>query len=297
MERATAYLGTFTIDPVALRQQGVKGLKKLVELFDAYVALHRRAKGARRSALEKRFREVAAVTGRPEYHDMATVSDEQFHQDATSYLRACYLMDQMGLDTAAYRRDIEKVRPRLDAHLASRGPNQRMAFAFYYRTFKLAEPAILRVPSADAVIARRLSPYRMTLKEVYDLTHEVFVPFDYGGNLAVNPFTSDEREYLLRTLEILTTVYLHQRDIDIVGELLACLRYLGDTDLAAYREGLDALLSSQRENGSFGDYERYRARRGALLELDLYLHTTSVALDILPAAFDPRTSLRSSTSP
>jgi len=286
IKKVEAYLDTFSIDPMALRKQGTKGRKKLVELLDAYVALHRHAKGQRKALMLERFRKAAAVTGRADYHDMATVGDRQFKQDATSYMRACYLMDKMGMDTGTYKAEIRKIQPRLDAHMSIRGPHQRMVFKYYYQYFNMSLPAKLQEPFADTITARRLNPYLLSLNQVYDLTHEVFVPFDYGGKLDSSYFSRQDRAYVKRALEVTTTVYLRGRNVDIVGELLASLRFLGATDLAVYRDGLAFLLASQRPNGSFGSYEHLRARRGDRLELDLYLHTTSVAMDILPLAFD-----------
>jgi hypothetical protein len=284
--RTIRYLDAFDIDPVALRRLGMKGKKKLVELLDAYVSLHRHARTLDRAALLARFRRAAQVTTRADYHDLAMVDDRQFHQDATSYLRACYLMEKMGLDTTAYRREISKIKPRLDAHLPRRGPHQRMVFQFYYKHFGLERPPLLAQPFKETITARHIDPERLALDEVYQLTHEVFVPYDFGGDLNARFFSPEDKTYLRRALAIQAARYLRQRDVDVLGELLACLRYLGSTDLPVYREGLEALLASQRPNGAFGDYERLRARRGALLELDLYLHTTSVAMDILPLAFD-----------
>jgi hypothetical protein len=287
LDRAIKYIGGFSIDPLALRKQGLKGRKKLVEQLDAYVAIHRHTKGARRSSVAERFRQAARVTASPEYHDMGSVDDKQFRQDATSYLRACYLMDRMGLQTAAYQRAIRAIKPRLDAHLPTRGPHQQMVFSFYYKHFKLPLPAALRRPAKGSVFSRRLNPYTMSMHQAYQLTHEVFVPCDYGGRLQpAGAFSAADRRYLRRALEILTTIHQGKRNVDLVGELLACLRFLGYTDLQVYREGLRYVLSSQRGNGSFGDYERLRQQRGERLELDLYLHTTSVVMDILPLAFE-----------
>ena len=286
IKKVESYLDTFSIDPMALRRQGTKGKKKLVELLDAYVALHRYAKGQRKALMLERFRRAAAVTQKPEYHDMGTVGNRQFKQDATSYLRACYLMDKMGLDIKPYKAQIKRIQPRLDAHMNVRGPHQRMAFKYYYQHFGMSLPAKLREPFADTITAKRQNPYMLNLNQTYDLTHEVFVPFDYGGKLTSTFFSKADRAYLRRALEVTTTINLGTRRVDIVGELLTCIRFLGDTDMTVYRDGLAFLLASQRTNGSFGDYEKYRAQRGDRLEIDLYLHTTSVAMDILPLAFE-----------
>jgi hypothetical protein len=286
MQRATAYLGTFSIDPLALREQGIKGRKKLVELLDAYVAMHRYAKGSRKRELLERFRQVAKVTDNPLYHDMDRVPRKQFHQDATSYLRACYLMEKMGLETRRYRKEIQKIKGRLDGHMKDRGPHQRMAFKHYYRHFSLTPPPELREPFKRSVTARRLNPYRLSLHQAYQLTHEIFVPSDYGGRLEPSDFSKEDRRYLRRALEVLTTIYIYRKNPDLVGELLASMRYLGWGDQKIYREGLTYILASQRPSGAFGNYERFRAQHGDRLELGLYLHTTSVVMDILPLAFE-----------
>jgi hypothetical protein len=286
MELALGFFDSLHLDPLALRQQGMKGRKKLVELLDAYVAVHRHSTGKRKVEVAERFRRAAAVMDKPEYHDMATVDDEQFKQDATTYLRACYLLDKMGLDTKAYLAEIRKLLPRLEAHFKDRGPHQRMAFRFYYQHFKQELPESLRDPFKDTITRRRLTPYFLTLNEVYDLTHEVFVPYDYGGNLHPDFFDAGDRVYLRRALEVLATFFLSTRNADLLGEILASLRYLGEDDLAVYRDGIDYLLTSQRPNGSFGSYEILRAKRGDRVDVDLYLHTTSVAMDILPLAFE-----------
>jgi len=285
-DRAIAYLGTFSIDPIALRKQGVKGKKKLVELLDAYVALHRHADQSAKGRLRARFRQAVAVTSRPDYHDLATADEGQLRQDATSYLRACYLMEKMDLDTAGYRKQIRAIKARLDAHMPGRGSHQRMVFRWYYDHFGLEVPPVLEDPTRGSVLRRRPNPYLLTVRQAYQLTHEVFVPFDYGGRLETNAFDAKERAYLRRALEVQTTIQIGRRNADLVGELLACIRFLGHTDLTVYRDGLSFVLSSQRPNGAFGDYEKLRPSRGDQLELGLYLHTTSVVMDILPLAFE-----------
>ena len=289
ISKALAYLDRFSIDPIKLRAEGIKGRKKLVELLDAYVAIHRHAPASEKPTLLARFKRAAQVTAKPGYHDMLRAKDKQFKQDATSYLRACYLMEKMGLNTAGYRRQITRIKSRLDGHMKKRGWHQRMSFKVYYQQFGLALPPELQEPFKNTLIARRANPYMLAQGQAYDLTHEIFVPHDYGGKMKTDLFSKDDGIYIRRALEILTTVWIAQRDVDLTGELLACLRYTGNHDLQVYRDGLSLVLASQRPNGSFGNYERLRKERGERLELDLYLHTTSVVMDILPLAFSSTT--------
>ena len=288
IQKALAYLDRLVIDPVALRKEGIKGRKKLVELLDAYVAIHRHAAPEEKATLVARFKRAAMVTNAPGYHDMLTVSDMQFKQDATSYLRACYLMDKMGQPSGTYRGHINAIKARLDGHMSKRGWHQRMSFKHYYQHFNMATPKELQDPFSNTLISRRANPYLLRLGQAYDLTHEVFVPHDYGGKLQTDQFSRDDRVYLRRALEVLATVWIARKDVDLVGELLACIRYTGNHDLQVYRDGLSLILASQQPSGAFGDYEKLRPQRGDDVDLALYLHTTSVVMDILPLAFSRR---------
>jgi len=101
--RARAWLDQLRVDPAELRAAGIKSKKKLVELLDAYVRLHAIADLEERPEILARAWQVAAVTYTDGYHDMLVISDKHFKQDATSYLRAAYLMEGLGLDTTRFR--------------------------------------------------------------------------------------------------------------------------------------------------------------------------------------------------
>jgi hypothetical protein len=131
MERARAWLDNLAVDPLELRTMGIKGKKKLVEQLDSYYRLWRVANGEEKAELLERARQVVALTYEDHYHDMTTISDLWFKQDATSYLRAAVLMERFGFDTARYRAEIEKIHGRLNDHMRHRGPNQRQVFHWY----------------------------------------------------------------------------------------------------------------------------------------------------------------------
>ncbi len=283
MSKARAWLDHLEVDPIELRAHGVKGKKKLVELLDAYVRLLQVTDDdADRARIEARIREVTGVTRTDAYHDMLRVDDKVFKQDSTSYLRAAYLMEKLGLDTTRYREEIRRIHQRLDDHMARRGSHQRMAFHWYYQHFGLTEPFDLAAGYRAGVIASRLDPYRYrrTL-QVYDLTHEIFVPYRFGEVLQSDFFSADDRAYLRHTLDRLTVFYVMARNPDLVAELTSCIRLLGFTDLAVYREAIGYLLEAQHEDGKWGDYERYRKKYGRYVDQGFYLHTTMVVLDAL----------------
>lgn len=283
--RARGWLDRLEVDHVRIRAAGLKGKKKHVEYLDSYRRLLAIAEPADRPAIMERINRIAAEMSTAAWHNLAAVNDTEFKQDATSYLRAALLLDRLGLDTTGYREEIRKVKPRLDGHMTIRGPHQRMIFHWYYRHFGLEEPFDLAAGFGDGVIAGRLDPYRYNDDDVYGLTHEVFAPYEYGEKLTSDFFGPAERAYLRRTLDVLATRYRLEDNADLLAELLSCIRYLGFTDLAIYREGIEYLLSSQHADGKWGEYEKYRKRRGELVDQGWYLHTTSVAIDALTVAF------------
>lgn len=284
--RARRWLDALQVDPIALRAAGIKGKKKLVEALGAYATLHAAATAADKPALLARFEQIAAITADARYHDMTSLDDRTFKQDATSYLRAAYLMDQLGLDTKRYREEIAKIKARLDGHMQKRGSHQKMVFHQYYAHFGLKEPFDLAAGFKTGVIASRLDAYAYRNNgKVYDLTHEIFVPYHFGAKLDVAYFNQEDERYLRRTLAILTSYYIMRRNADLLAELLSCLRYLKLTDLTVYRDGLQHLLAMQRENGTWGRYEFYRKRYGAFVDQGFYLHTTLVAVKALTVAF------------
>ena len=286
MARARAWLDALHVNPAELREVGIKGKKKLTEQIDAYYRLWRVAGSKDKPALLQRVKEVAAVTYEDHYHDMPSIPDRWFKQDATSYLRTALLMERMGLDTTRYRREIKKAHQRLNGHMHRRGPHQRRIFHWYYKHFGLSEP----FPLADALkggfIAKRLPPDKLDRNAVYDLTHEVYALYQYGDRLDVDPFDVASKRYLRGALATLVAKYISQDNPDLTGELVECLHFLRMSGEKAYRNGVLFLLDSQNPDGSWGVWERQRRRLGGYVKHGFMLHTTLVAIGALTAVFD-----------
>jgi hypothetical protein len=285
--RGRAWLDRLAIDPFELRRHGIKGKKKVTEHLDGYLRLWQVAGQAEREAILERARQVVAVTYQPRFHDLAGVSDGEFKEDATSYLRAALLMERLGLDTRLYREEIAKIKPRLDAHLARRGPHQRLAFHWYYRHFGLEEPFPLAGALEDGLIAQRADPAAMSIRDAYRLTHEVFVPYEFGERLDVDPFDAAARRYLAGALELHARRAIERGDADLLAEVVSCLRYLRLVDRPIYRDGLAALLAQQHGDGSWGDLAEARRIFGEHAAEGRILHSTTVVIDALTIAFHP----------
>ncbi len=286
--QARKWLDTLEVDPIKLRQQGIKGKKKLAEILDAYLTLYEYTSNPEdRTHILHRVKDLVAVTTRPEYHNMKYIPPTEFNQDSTSYLRVCYLMDQFSLPTEDYRRQIQAILPELNAHMKERGVWQRKVFAFYYDYFSLPKPPILQQESQlKGVIAGRLPLSQYNKDLAYDLTHEVFNVYEYGHRKISSGFNPEDREYLRKTIVPLLDRSLAEGDVDLGAELISCLTYLGMQDEAIYQPAILYLLQSQNKDGTWGHYEDIRAEIGNLVDQHLYLHTTLVVLQSLVEAFN-----------
>lgn len=288
LARARAWLDGLAIDPFELRAAGLKGKKKLTEKLDGYVRLWRVAGPAEKAAIVARAGEATAVTVDPRYHDLASVGEEELKEDSTSYLRAALLMEQLGLDTRRYREEIAKAKPRLDAHLARRGPHQRLAFHWYYRHFALEEPFPLGGARKEGILARRAEPASLSTGDAYRLAHEVFVAYEFGDRLdQVDPFDAGEKRYLASALDLLTARALDLGDVDLLAELISSMRYLRLVERPVYRDGLAFLLDHQHQDGAWGDLAEARRIFGERAAEGRLLHSTTVAIEALAASFHP----------
>ena len=286
--KARAWLDQLDVDTVQLMKVGIKGKKKLAEILDAYLSfLHHAGDSAERQKILARVEGLVQQTRRPDYHDMLSCSDTEFVQNSMSYLRVLWLMEQLGLDAKHYREQVLLMRPRLDAHLEKRGPWQQAMFAEYYDRFKLEKPPVLQsTVMQKGTIARRVPVGSYDDNTTYDLTHEVFVAFDYGLQRAQSRFSKEDLAYTREVLPELVRRYAREKNPDLVGELLSCMTYLGWHSDPAYQYAINFLLDGQNPNGTWGDYEKLRNRFGKYLEHHVYLHTTMVVMESLTEAFE-----------
>jgi hypothetical protein len=284
--RAREFLDSLDVDPIKLRAMRIKGKKKLVEALDAYYHLWLVAPPDDKTKILARVESLARPTREDRYHDMRTIDDREFKEDATSYLRAALLLDRMGVDIARYREEIKSVHWRLDSHMKERGTHQRRAFHTYYLHFGLTEPFPLEGALEKGLIASRADPDKLSKADVYALTHEVYAAYAFGDELDADPFNDADRGYLRAALPKLVGIWQGKKDPDLVAELVTCLRYARFTGDPAYTEGLAYLLGSQNADGAWGDYESARKRFGDLVRQGFYLHTTMVVIEALLLGFE-----------
>ena len=128
-----------------------------------------------------------------------------------------------------------------------------------------------------ADIQVRYNPKEYTLEQAYELTHVMYVAFEYGARDTAAGLTAADVDYLRETLPVLVEEQVLYRNLDLTAELLSSLVYLGDVETPAAASAIDLLLTSQNGNGTWGDYEMLRIRYDRFVDQEKYLHTTFVA--------------------
>ncbi len=280
---ARTWLDSLLLDTAELQRNGVKGKKKLAEILGVYWDYFRHSQDPEeRAAILRRVRALAAQTAMPAYHNLVTCAETELTQNSMSYLRVLRVMEDFGLDTSGYRRDLLKARARLDEHVGKRGAWQKAVFAGYYDRFGLEKPPSLRgVENVQGVVAARTPPGQFTLVTAYKLTHEVFAAFDYGNSTRQDVFEAPDLEYLRQTLGVLAHTFIQKGEPDILAEILSSMSYLGYAGEPVHALGIESLLESQNPDGSWGRYSEQQ--HGKYVAQKLYLHTTGVAVQALIA--------------
>jgi hypothetical protein len=205
------------------------------------------------------------------------------YQNSMSYLRVLHLMQRFGLDTTSYKQQLVKIKPRLDEHLAPRQPWERQAFRHYFESLGL-EPT----PAANSryLTVKRPPLAQIRIGEAYNLAHELYVAFDFGLQHEQSDLSEEDMEYLRGVVPLVLRDSMDVGKIDLAGELLSSMTYLGMTGHAIHTRAIDYLLKEQNENGSWGKYEYLRPTVGDYIEQRNYLHTTTVCLGALVEAFE-----------
>jgi hypothetical protein len=280
--RAEAWLDALPIDLPALAEKGYGDKKRLSELLGAYWKLYRYGTPARREEIRKHLQPFADYTHEPGYLDLATVDDEQFKKNSMSFLRVMWLLREMGFDITHLQAEFERIKGRMDGHLESRGPWQKSMFARYYDLFGFEKPKEI-VDTVDMLgpVQERLPVARYDVARAYELTHQIFVAFDYGANRSQTRFDAADLAYLEAILPVLTSASERKRNWDLTAELMTCMVYLRMTNRPEFESAMGALLAAQNVDGSWGDYERARPRYGEHTDAKYYLHTTAVVIEML----------------
>jgi hypothetical protein len=281
IQQSKVYADKLYFDLDYIRNKGLADKKYFAEFLGFYLKLNKVLEDeASRKEIQERIKPFYEVTKNADYHNMATVDDKLFKKNSMSYMRIMWLFKELGFDITYYKKEFQKVKKRMDDHMRIRGEWQRVVFDKYYDFFELEKPAILlKSKNLKGPISSQqpVSYYKRT--NAYILTHFVFAAYDYGNALTQTKFDEKDLAYLSKILPPLVAEFEEQEDDDLVAELLTCMVFLKQTD-DLFQDSYNRLLYRQNNDGSFGDYEKYRPKIGTDVEFRAYLHTTLVALEM-----------------
>ena len=286
--KALAWADTLDVDPIQLsKEMGIKGKKKFVELLDIYLCLYQTTDDPlKKEEYKQKVEELVMVTKDKRYHDLNNIDDTQFRQNSTSYLRAWYIINEFGINTSYYVEEIERVLPRINSHLPGRGINKKFAFVLYYHKLCYTIDYNMEDLFNSSVIRSQMEILNLSELDVYFITHEIFFLNDDNK---INILTSDDFEYLTKTLVYQVNKTIAEENVDLLAELIMIMTYLNFKEMDEYYDALNFIKGRQNKNGSFGYYEdarRYYHEIGSKIDVDiyLYLHTTEVTLRALNEA-------------
>jgi hypothetical protein len=130
---------------------------------------------------------------------------------------------------------------------------------------------------SQGLLQTRPAEASLKMKDVYDLTHEIFGLTDYGMRRV--EFTPEAQAYLERSLPFWSLFHVILNLPDPEAEIAICHQAAGTTGTYGYGEGVRYLVELQAEDGTFGE-----SRVESKLPVDIrlgYLHTTMVTLHAL----------------
>ncbi len=217
------------------------------------------------------------------YHNMQNLDDKLFKKNSMSYLRVMWLFRELGFDITSYRQEVLKIKPLLDAQLGVRGNWQKEVFKDYYHIFNLKMPSsLINTHFNNGIITQELPLEKYNLHKVYNFTHFIFAGFEYGNKTEASRFNKTELHYIEQILPQLAKRYRTDKpNIDILGELVTCMIFLGYTDTPEFKKSYRYLLEHQNPDGSWGAYEKARKKIGNDIDFRAYLHTTLVVFEAL----------------
>jgi len=289
VEKAVRWLSNLAVDPIELDKRGMKGKKHFVEKLFTYYLLYTHTADLKKKALYRTIlKKMVKMTENADYH-LIGKDESSIKSNITSYVHACYLIEQLGFDVHEYKRHIRELLPRIERHMQSRNASVQMMLIYYLQGLGFDTEYTIKGVLKKTLIynLRKLGDINI-LEFKYNsymlgVCHEIFVLSGYGSK-HIDLLTGEEKEYLKDAITSSIEQILSSGDIrylDLLAELLVSLKYLNCDKLPEYEDGIRFILSHQNENGTFGDFEKFRtyyATQGVDIDIKWYLHTTEVCL-------------------
>jgi hypothetical protein len=108
----------------------------------------------------------------------------------------------------------------------------------------------------------------MTLT-IYYMTHEIFSLTDFG-EIPPPPVIANNQEFFSQLLDKAIEWAITRQHIDILAELIMCVKMLNFKDVPSVQGGIEFIISNQEDNGTFGITNPSRSniyRHGILMSM------------------------------
>lgn len=289
VRKAVRWLNDLSVDPLELKKKGMKGKKHFMEKLFTFFQLYLCANDVNKKEMyRKNLEQMFRKTENDSYHLMED-DEVLFKRGIVSYVHACYLMEQLGLDAHNYKRHIRELLPRIERHMPTRNASIQMILTYCLKGlgFK-TEYSIKGILNNTLVYNLKELGAINVFKFKYNsymlgVCHEIFVLSEYGRK-KIDLLTREKKNYLQGALKSSVRQILSSGDLrylELLAEMLVSLKYLDCENIPEYKRGINFIIEHQNKNGSFGDYERFRAhyaQQGVDIDIKWYLHTTEVCL-------------------
>ena len=282
LQQAKAWVEALDIDLNLIAQKGYGEKKRIAEILGVYWKFYHYASAKEQKQIKSKIKAFYQYTHKETYLNLSTLDDKAFRKNSMSFLRVMWILKEMGWDIRHLHKAFAKIKPRMDAHLARRGPWQKSMFARYYDDFGFDKPtSITEIKGATGLIGAALPLAKYNTIRAYQFTHQIFVAFNYGLASKQTRFNTQELGYIQHVFPSLIHHYQKKKNWDLLAELLSGMVYLKLTKNPEFEPAYQALIKAQNPNGSWGEYSQYRKKYGDSVELKYYLHTTGVAIETL----------------
>ena len=284
IDKAMAWLA---VHPADIRDGDVIGVTEEIMFFYALSTI------ATHSAANRNFRrEIAARhTALAAFHrdSLRSGSPLQGNWVALTYPPLAHIVARMGLENTPYRAVIDQ---RLASRADSVAPRQAMQLWIAVYLERLGYTPDTPVPTLLAGSALQQDPQthtllghfaavpgsadtrQATIQLVYNITHEIIALTDFGALRPPAVMVAQAGHYA-RLLNAAIAWATRESAIDVLAELIFCAHLLELHDLAAAPGGLELIMNSQQDDGSFGitNPDRANGRRHGVLTCLLALST------------------------
>jgi hypothetical protein len=160
------------------------------------------------------------------------------------------ILESQELDTTPYREALSGAD--IEAILADGNPTTNLWITEMLRHSGFRSESRVEETYLATTVAGRTGRFEPTVRGAYALYHEIAPAADLG-RAPPSVFSDAQLEFARSILPGLFEVSRSARDTDAAAEVLITAAILGERERAFYRDGIEWLLTQQRDDGTYRD--------------------------------------------